>query len=119
MSARRPVRLFLLAYALALGSGCLFYTHATPNEVRAAVNAQRLVGSTVPEAEAKLRQIELKGHRHLEVGRYDPQRRELWAHLGNAGRDLTSTWSINVVVRFDTTGHAVDVDVHSSSDSPL
>ena len=123
MNVRRRVRMRLLpssaALSLLLMSACLFYTHATVSEVRAAVDAQRLLGSSVAEAEAKLRQIELNGHRHLQVGRYDSQQRELWAHLGNAGRDLMSTWSINVVVKFDMTGHAIDIDTHSSSDNPL
>lgn len=100
-------------------SSCASYTRATPASVRQAIVAAGVLGTTPDETVAKLHTVRLPSAGRLIVGSYLPDRKVVEASLPNARKPWFSTWSINVVVRFDSTSRASELDVHYSADSPL
>ena len=98
---------------------CIHYTRQTPDEVRDAITAAGVIGSTPDEAIAKLSALRLADGRQLRVGHYLPDRCVIEATAEDARRTTTTRWSVNVRVSFMNCDRATGVSTEYSANDPL
>ena len=99
----------------------LDYERHNPSEVRAAIEAQAIVGAAPSSVISALGGVRLAGGDTLVVGSYveDGDRRVVEASLVGAKKTGRLLWSVDVVVYFDSNRKATKIDVEYSSTNPM
>jgi len=107
--------------AIVLASCQRSYTHHTDDEVRGALQHAGIIGAGPDPVEKTLRNIRLKGGEALEVGQFieDGNLRLIEATVEDAKRTGVTLWMVNIVITFDSTKKASDVDVKFSAVNPM
>jgi len=109
----------LIAGVVVVLGGCVYYTRTTPDEVRQAILTAGIMGSAPDDVVARLQRIRLASGQRLLVDSFEPRRNIVGATVRDAKRTIPFHWSVNVVVGFDSTRHASNVDVYYSADNAL
>jgi hypothetical protein len=121
ISRTTPVMIIaLMVVTTLLGAGCTYYTRTTPEQVRKAIAKVGVLGNTPEEVIRRLQQVRLASGQELKIDPFNPEFNEVQASVHDARRTITTRWSVDVLVTFDsTTRRASHVDVRYSANNPM